>query len=296
MLHRSKKSSDNVPSVFEFLDFRQYLQAVFKALKQANSDFSYRAFARMAGSTSPNFLQLILAHTPPPTPRHISLLCRGLRLSAAEAKQFRQLVAFDRATTVEEKDIRIRTILRARASYEARLVGAEQHEYYSCWYHSVVRAVVGYCRIKKGEEDFDVIGRSIHPPLSGVRIKESLRLLEKLDLIGVDDEGYYALRDPVITTGDDIRSLQVARFQKDTMKLAQKALENCPAVLRDISTLTLHISGAGFAEIRDRVRAFRKEIIAVASRDIGDDRVYQLNLQLFPLTQIPEELKKGARP
>ena len=294
MVDRSQKPTDNLPSVFEFLDFRQYLQALFKALKQSDRSFSYRAFARLAGSSSPNFLQLILAHKLTPNPRHVSHLCRGLKLAPAEAKHFKQLVAFDRATTVEEKDTRIRAILRARASHEARLVGAEQHEYYSCWYHSVVRAVVGYCRIKKDRIDHEQIGRMIRPHLSAVRVKESFRLLEKLDLIGVDKEGYYVLRDPVITTGDDIRSVQVANFQKDTMKLALKALENCPAELRDISTLTLHISAAGFAEIRDRVRAFRKEIIAVASRDIGDDRVYQLNLQLFPLTQIQDEMKRGA--
>ena len=36
-------------------------------------------------------------------------------------------------------------------------------------------------------------------------------------------------------------------------------------------------------KIKEMVREFRKEVMAVAAQDQGANRVYQLNFQLFPL-------------
>ena len=55
---------------------------------------------------------------------------------------------------------------------------------------------------------------------------------------------------------------------------------------REISTLTLGISRDGFNQIKERIRSFRKEVIEIARNDENEDRVYQCNLDLFPLTRV----------
>jgi uncharacterized protein (TIGR02147 family) len=47
----------------------------------------------------------------------------------------------------------------------------------------------------------------------------------------------------------------------------------------------------GFRELEEKMALFRREILETARRDECPDRVYQLNMQLFPLTK----KKNGGR-
>jgi uncharacterized protein (TIGR02147 family) len=165
----------------------------------------------------------------------------------------------------------------------AKVISAEQYDYYACWYHSAIRAVLGFYHMKAGEENYAQLGSLLHPRISAARAEESVALLKRLGLIRVGDDGCYVQSEPSVTTGDDVRAVQVMQFQAETMRLGLQTLERCPMDKRDISTLTLNISASGFARIRDRIRAFRKELMAIAESDADEDRVYQCNFQLFPL-------------
>lgn len=280
---RSHAAPVPLPNVFDYIDFRQYLRELFAALRRRDPRFSYRGFARLAGSSSPNFLQLILARKMAPNAEQLKSLAASVGLDGRNLKYLKQLVAFDAARTLEEKDRTLRAALRLASEDCARVLSEEQYDYYACWYHSAVRAALGFYRMKAGEEDYAELGAMLRPPITAPRVEEAVTLLKQLGLIKVDADGCYVQSEPSVTTGDEVRAIQVMQFQGETMRLAIQALERCPPDKRDISTLTLNISEAGYREIRERIRAFRKEIMAVAERDTGDDRVYQCNLQLFPL-------------
>jgi uncharacterized protein (TIGR02147 family) len=68
------------------------------------------------------------------------------------------------------------------------------------------------------------------------------------------------------------------------MELAQEALYSVPKTHRDISTLTLSISKQGLQRMKEKIKEFRRELLEIAKADEHADRVYQLNLQLFPLS------------
>jgi uncharacterized protein (TIGR02147 family) len=89
----------------------------------------------------------------------------------------------------------------------------------------------------------------------------------------------------MLSTGDQVKSVEVANFQLQTIDLAKSAISDIPSNQRDISTLTLSISEEGFKKITGILRTTRKEILKVAQNDSNEDRVYQMNIQLFPLTK-----------
>ena len=68
------------------------------------------------------------------------------------------------------------------------------------------------------------------------------------------------------------------------MELAREALYSVPKTHRDISTLTLSISEQGLQHIKEKIKDCRRELLEIAKADENADRVYQLNLQLFPLS------------
>ncbi|MBD3240919.1 MAG: TIGR02147 family protein [Chitinivibrionales bacterium] len=280
---RSHTASTPLPNVFDYIDFRQYLRALFAALRRRDPRFSYRGFARLAGSSSPNFLQLILARKMAPNLVQLKSLATSVGLEGRGLKYLRQLVAFDAARTLEEKDRALRAALRIAREDCARVLTTEQYDYYTCWYHSAIRAALGFYRMKAGEEDYAELGALLQPPVAPQRVEESVALLKRLGLIRVDADGLYVQSEATVTTGDEVRAVQVMQYQGETMRLGIQALERCPPERRDISTLTLNISEAGFERIRERIRAFRKELMNIAECDANDDRVYQCNFQLFPL-------------
>lgn len=276
------------PEVFAFIDYREYLAALHQALRDADPRFSYRAFARAAGSTSPNYLQLILAGKMAPTSPQLKALSSFVGLGPRERQYLRTLVAFDRARTLARREALLRSALRLARSGGVRHVSLEKHEYYATWYHSAVRAVLGYHEVKQGREDFALLGRMLRPRISADKARSSVALLMDLGLVQVDDQGYYRQSAPVLSARDELQSHRVVQYQAATMRLALEALQNCPPDLRDMSTLTLNISEKAFRTIRKRVQEFRAELIGIARIDTGDDRVYQFNMQLFPMA-LPEQ-------
>jgi uncharacterized protein (TIGR02147 family) len=52
----------------------------------------------------------------------------------------------------------------------------------------------------------------------------------------------------------------------------------------------MNINADDFEELRERITEFRRSIVLTVNESTKSDRTYQLNIQLFPLT----EIKGGA--
>ena len=44
--------------------------------------------------------------------------------------------------------------------------------------------------------------------------------------------------------------------------------------------------------MEDRLREFRRELMQIIKEGENEDRIYQLNMQLFPLTEIHDKKKR----
>ena len=68
-----------------------------------------------------------------------------------------------------------------------------------------------------------------------------------------------------------------------------KAVDEIPPTERNITGLTLGLTGRAYQRIVTELDSFRRKIIAIATEEDGMDQVYRLNLQLFPLTRNKRE-------
>jgi uncharacterized protein (TIGR02147 family) len=164
-----------------------------------------------------------------------------------------------------------------------------QYTYFSQWYHPVVRELVTQQDFRS---DYARLARSVNPAITIRQARASVQLLLALGLVQKDGKGRLRQSDTAITTGEQYTSLAVRRFQKTAAGLAAEALERVPKEARDISTLTAGVSAAGFARMREEMARCRRRLAQIASEDNPADRVYQLNMQLFPVSALP----KGDRP
>lgn len=273
-------------SIYQYQDYRQYLQDFYTQEKQRNPRFSLRNFALRAGipvSTASVFASIVRGR------RHISeeyiqKFIKGMGLRGKDAEYFELLVKFNKSKRHEQKSSYYRKLITYHPS-NSQILSRDQYEFFNKWYYSAIWTLMQFWRQKKDGMDFELIGRSLHPSIPASQVKCAVELLERLGFIRVDAHGIYTTAQPVLTTGDEVRSVQVADYQIENMRLAIAAIDACPAESRDISTVTLGISTKAFSAIKEKVRRFRKELLEIARHDQNEDIVYQCNFQIFPITK-----------
>ena len=100
------------------------------------------------------------------------------------------------------------------------------------------------------------------------------------------DHGYEIL-DNHLHSGDNWSAQAIKTFQKTTMELASRSLDAVPPAQRDISTMTMDIDAETMDDLKIMVREFQENVAKLVENAKHSDRVYHLNIQLFPLSRIP---------
>jgi uncharacterized protein (TIGR02147 family) len=266
-------------SVFDYIDYREFLRDYYKERKVDKPFFSYRFIGNRVGMDSSYVIKVLQGNL------HISSKKIGnfiqlLELNSAEAEFFETLVHFGKAKTERQRNLYFEKLFSI-SSVKARRVEHHQYEFFQKWYYSAVWSIIN-CVPFTGE--FRSLAAACSPPLSIGEAKRAVRLLEKLGLIKKEDDGGYHTTDRNLTTGMKWFSRAVETHQRDMIRLGGEAIDRYVNELRDISTVTICIDEKTLPEIREHVRQFRSSLINMVNSRGGAGRVYQLNLQLFPLS------------
>lgn len=269
-------------SVFQYTDYRKFLTDYYVEQKKAKKHFSHRYFAKRAKVNSSGLYQNITKGRQGLSRNLIIKFSEAMSLSKKEQAYFESLVFFNDAKTVEEKKLYFEKMISCRES-KARMLDKYQYEYYSKWYYSAIREMMSFWRIK---DQYEEIAKFLNPSIRPDQVKKSLKILEKLGLAQKDDDGFYRQSGSIVTTGAEVQSLNVANYQRSMQKLALEAYDRHPAKTRDMSTLSLSVNEELFQTIKAEIIAFRKKLLNFEQRHISrSDRVYQINMQCFPLTK-----------
>ncbi len=274
-------SEDATPSVFEFTDYREYLKAYYAFKKRTHPAFSYRQFALKAKINSSGFYKNVVDGKRSLGRSLIVRFSEALKLRKKEAEYFESMVYFNEAKTMEERRIYFERMMSLR-KVDAFLVESSQFEFYSKWYYSAIRELIGMIRFKG---DFAALARQLNPTIRPDQAEKAIRVLEDLMFIAKDASGIYRPMQNIITTGPEVASLNVANYQIACMDLAKEAFDRHEPEARDISTLTLSLSEEAFEAFKEEIISFRKRLLALEQKVPKADRVYQLNTQFFPLSK-----------
>ena len=271
-------------SIYGYTNYRLFLKEYYEEQKAAKG-FTYRDFARLAGMNSTSWLLHLIKGTKNLSAESAIRVAKAIKLNKSETEYLELMVSFTQASTNGAKDHYYQRMLGIKRKLKIARIGEEQYDYYIKWYHPVIRSMVSKVDFSDGEGgyDFSILGRCLMPPISAREAKKSVLLLEKLGLISRDGNGRYGRSSEVISTGDEVASLNVVNYHKQVSRLAEGAHDLSAKEERDISALTLGINAADVPRIKERIQAFRKEIMDLAAASNDADRVYQINFQMFPV-------------
>lgn len=270
-------------NIFLFDDFRVYLKCYFKEEKYKNRQFSYRLFAQRTGFDN-RLLGWVLKGTCKLSTENALKLSDALKHTRNEKKFFITLVSYTQAETEPEREFHHSAMVEEKKenNFQIRNIDSDKKEFYSQWYHSAVRSIIGLVPFNG---DHKGLGQMLSPYVSETEIKDSVQLLERLGLIIRNEKGTYQIADKHIITGRTISEVIKSRFHSEFITLAKMALINVPPENRKALSATIGISKETFIEIQNETETFIRKISTLANSDRNADRVYQCQLLLYPLSE-----------
>jgi uncharacterized protein (TIGR02147 family) len=274
-----------MPDIFTYSDSRLFLKDYYDERKKAQSSFSYQYFADKAGLKSKTFIYRVIRGQKTLSKSAVFAVAQAVGLSKRETEYFETMVNFTQAKSDPEREFYFNHLQSFGRSHVAGRLRQDQFDYFAKWYLPALREIVAYLDFK---EDYRLLARTLDPPITLAQARDGVKVLRDLGLIKRLPSGRYCLNDSSITTADTVRSLAVKTFQKENLRLAAEALERHERSRRDISTMTVGVTGEGFKRICEEVAAFRRRVAELAEAGGKVDRVYQVNVQVFPLTTTPK--------
>jgi uncharacterized protein (TIGR02147 family) len=273
------------PSVFEYGDYRLFLGDSYHYFKTRFRQFSFRYFSKRAGFASPNFLKLVIEGKRNLSADSIPRFADALKLSKAEAEFFAHLVEFNQSKNPSHRAEHAQLMLQCKGFQKIHPLQQAEYAYYANWFYIPVRELAG---MREFREDPEWIAQRIFPQITSSEAKQALQDLEALGMLTRLD-GRLVQAQRTLNTENEVSSSAIARYHKEMLTKAAESIDAVPRASREISAACVPLSKAAAAKIKTMIQEFRREVLVIAAEDNEADTVYQINMQLFPLSQWKSE-------
>lgn len=271
------------PNLFDYFDYRDFLQDFYRFHKKRNSAYSYRLFARKAKLGSPNYLKLVVDGKRRITDRTLFQFSRGLGLSRDEEKYFRELVMYQEVSDPDSKEVHLKALMKYQEKQRTPTPLTEaRSQALSDWYHLVIRELVS---TKGFKEDPEWIAKRLGGKISKSQAQESLDLLLTLKLLKRNLEGRLEQNEPLLTSSGDVPSHLLRGLHRFYLRKALASIFSIPPEKKELSGLLLAIPSHRVKEAKDEIKEFRKKLNRKYGMDKNADEVFFAGLYLFPITQ-----------
>jgi uncharacterized protein (TIGR02147 family) len=191
------------------------------------------------------------------------------------------MVSFAQAKTHGERDMHYAAMLSLKSTFKTTLLEKQQYEYYTNWYNPVIRELAVSPDFTG---DFKVLAKKVSPPISHQKARRSVELLLELGLIKKKGK-QYVQADPLVSTGPVVDSVAVTNFHRKTASLAAESFDRHTRQERTITSCTISLSDEHFQILKKEIADLRKKALELAEEPISSNRVYQMNMQLFPVSK-----------
>lgn len=272
-------------NLFTFADHREFLKAY---LSERGPTQGVRALARKAGFKSPGYLTMLVKGDRKLTARSAEMLARALAFKGSSRQLLIAFARLDSCRNEKERQQAQSEILRIKSRRPEFKISAKQYSFLATWYCPVI-----YALIREGAPNPSVaeiasyLGRGVSPAM----VERALADLEFLGLIKRDAKGEWRQVHMALTTPEDIREIAVSQYHRNNLELAEAALA-LPPEEREFGGLTVGVPRRLLPKVKERIRALRSELNEMLSAEPDSADIYQISLNLFPLTKGIERIEQ----
>jgi uncharacterized protein (TIGR02147 family) len=266
-----------------FLDYKLFLAALFKRLKQDDAKYNYQKFAKDLGFAPSTIVHQIVQGYRPLSLKNAERIAKALGLQHHEKKYFLALVSFNIARSSSKKQQTFDDLLAIKRDGLPEEFDKQYLDYFKDWFNPVVLELVA---TESFQADPQWISKRITPRITPQQAKTSLELLCRLNLITFDEaKQRYIPTQSRVSTGHRVKGMALASYHMQMIDHAKLALSNVSGKRRDISAVTVNVSEETAQKLRAMIHTFQLQLLEAAESSGGGDQVYQMNIQWFPFTK-----------
>ena len=266
-------------SVIEYEDYRSFMNDYYRWKKQTSA-FSWRDFTKKGGFTSPNYMKLVCEGKSGLSKTGVERAADAMDLVGAEREYFRQLVKFGQAKKDADKKAAYTEMKEIASAHKVRVLEGESMSFYESWKFPVLRELAP---MMPGAKPLD-IARACGNAFSAEEVRNALAFLTRAKFLKKTADNVYEQVDRSLQMSVAAMPVLVREMHKEMASFAKDAVEKYLVDERNFTGVTMGIDDEDYAEILKELEKCRKRIISIASAKKGGNRVYRLNMQLFPLT------------
>lgn len=290
------------PAVSDFMNYREYLAAFYAFKRKASKGhlraYNYAVFSAAANIKSPNYLKMIIDGKRNLSDDMIGKFGKALSLNKEQTEEFRYLVAFTQASDPADRNLFLKKLSehRVNAQLKSGEIDRKTWEKVPNWIAWIIYAMVD-------QEGVSFTTKSLKELLRNKANEDEIEmalnsLLAAGELKKDEVTGEFKKVRSLIESPEEVPVALVRKLQAQLMYLGLESLYQDAPTDREFGTLTASLTKSEFEELKFKLRQMRKAFHkdnSIARATSKGDRVYQLNIQLFPVTNAVDGVEVADR-
>jgi uncharacterized protein (TIGR02147 family) len=283
------------PVLGHFTDFRKYLLEYYEYRRELSKKdlrpYNYSVFSAAADIKSPNYLKMIIDGKRNLSPDMIGKFAKALSLNKEQTEEFAIMVNFSQASDPADRNLYLKQLSEIRVSQQLKSgeIDKKTWDKIPNWVSWILYAMIDQ---KDVVFKADKLRELLRGKATPNEINDALQSLIASGEVTQDPEtGVLKKAHNLIDSPDEVPVALVRKLQAQLMYLGLESLFQDSAADREFGSLTLSLTKSEFEALKFQLRKMRKEINkdnSIKRMQGPGDRVYQLNLQLFPVTDSAE--------
>lgn len=280
-----------LPQIQNYMDYRKFLSDFYLFKRDSTKNdlrpYSPAMFSAAADIKSPNYLKMVIDGKRNLSADMISKFAKATQMNKVESQDFRWLVMYNQATEPSERNILLKALSdhRVESQLKSGEIDRKTWDKVPSWIAWILYAMIDQADVKFEAESLRSLLRN---KASVDEIAQALKSLTDSGEVKMDEStGRLVKARQLIESPEDIPVALVRKLQSQLMYLGMESLFQDGPTEREFGSATLSLTQAEFEELRFKLRQLRKAAqkeTAVKRAGQMGDRVYQLNLQLYPVT------------
>lgn len=282
--------SNEGPLLTSYTDYRQYLKDFYIYKKQTQSSlvrsYSYATFSAAADIKSPNYLKLIIDGQRNLSSSMIRKFAKALQLSKSEIEEFEALVNYGQAKEPLERNrcLKVLADIRVKQQMKRGQIKEEIMNRVPSWVTWVLYSLADQEGI---QFDLNQLRQILRGRVTQDEIQKALDLLLEKGELKLNEKGEVEKGRKLMEGSADIPPALVRKLQAELIYLGMESLFQDEPTEREFGAFTMALTREEFDQVKFDIRQLRKRLyteFSVKREQSKGERVYQLNFQLFPVS------------
>jgi len=270
------------PSIYQYLDYRQFLKDFITHKRQTSATFSLEQLGRKTGCLTKSHISLIVSGKRALTNRRATALGKALGINERELAYYHKLIQFNQAKDDLEKETFLKEMMsQLGRSLEAN-ISMKSYQILEDWHCIAIRELA---RLPNFDPNPHAIAAKLKGLITPQEVKKALKVLLEVNMLRMSDDGQILPTSESLRTSDEVNSIAIRRYHQSCLNLGAKIIETEPIESREFGSVTILINPEDIPKIKELIKDLRENVLALSSNQPSEKaKVTQVNIQMYQLS------------